>query len=161
VPIWFEPAARSELFAVSKMPVFIWETPNHTEFYGLPDNGDGVKVARHHGGQIMSPDQVDRRVTQNDESQVRGFLRDHLPLANGRITNSATCIYTNTPDENFIIDFHPTNENVMIVSACSGHGFKFASAIGEIVASLTLEGRTSFGIEEFSLKRFPRIQRSQ
>ncbi len=161
VPIWFEPVARREQFALGKMPVFIWETPNHQSFYGLPDNGDGVKVARHHGGKIVTPDQVDRRVTQDDETPVRGFLTDHLPLANGRIMSSTTCIYTNTPDENFIIDFHPTNQNVTIVSACSGHGFKFASVIGEIVSSLTLEGRTSFDIEEFALKRFPRIQRNQ
>jgi len=154
VPIWFEPPARSDICAPSKMPVFIWELPSGQSFYGIPDNGDGVKVARHHGGESVMPDEVDQRVREDDEIPVRKFLRDHLPLLNGQIRSSTTCIYTNTPDEDFIIDFHPRTQNVLIVSACSGHGFKFSSSIGEVVSSLVAEGRTKFDIQKFSLKRF-------
>lgn len=154
VPIWFEPAARSDLCTLGRMPVFIWELPNGQSFYGLPDNGDGVKVARHHGGQIVTPDEIDHTVTQDDEMPIREFLRDHLPLVNGQIRSSTTCLYTNTPDEDFILDFHPSNQNVFIVSACSGHGFKYSSSIGEVVASLMMDGRTNFDIQRFGLKRF-------
>jgi len=93
-------------------------------------------------------------VSQEDEAELREFLKNHLPLANGQIKSSTTCIYTNTPDEDFIIDSHPINHNVVIVSACSGHGFKFSCSIGEVVASLVTGGQTNFDLQKFSMKRF-------
>jgi len=154
VPIWFEPTSRAELFTLTKMPVFVWQLSNEQIFYGVPNYGDGVKVARHHGGMIVTPDQIDRRVTRDDETPVREFLKEHLPLANGRIIRSMICIYTNTPDQDFIIDFHPAHRNVVIISACSGHGFKFSSAIGEVASSLVTEGHSNIDIQKFALKRF-------
>ena len=78
----------------------------------------------------------------------------HMPNANGQRLDSRVCMYTNTPDFNFILDFHPADERILIASPCSGHGFKFSNVIGSIAADLVLEGRTSFEIGFLSLDRF-------
>jgi sarcosine oxidase len=154
VMFWFAPKEHQELFSVKKMPIFIWGLPDTHDFYGLPDGGDGVKVAQSHGGIVSEPDRVDRRVSPRDELPVRDFIRSHIPAADGRVISSATCVYTNSPDGHFIIDFHPTRKNVMVVSPCSGHGFKFSSVIGEVVTDLLTEGRAEFDLSLFRLSRF-------
>jgi sarcosine oxidase len=85
---------------------------------------------------------------------VRALLRQFLPLADGELRASATCLYTNTPDRDFLIDFHPDHSRVILVSPCSGHGFKFASAIGEVVAELVVRGRSTADLAPFRLERF-------
>ena len=80
---------------------------------------------------------------------IRGIVRRFMPRADGPLRKSAVCLYTNTPDEHFWIDRHPAHAQVLIVSACSGHGFKFASVIGEIVADLLVEGRSRFDLSLF------------
>jgi len=85
---------------------------------------------------------------------VRNFLDSHIPWASGSVLSSATCLYTNSPDEHFIIAHHSEHPNVVIVSACSGHGFKFASAIGEAVTEMLLNGRTTHDISLFNIERF-------
>ncbi len=154
VMFWFQPRTNRKLFIPGKMPIFIWELPDAREFYGVPDRGEGVKVAQSHGGALSPPDAVDRRISTGDELVVRDFVRSHIPAADGRIVSSTTCIYTNSPDGHFIIDFHPRRKNVVIVSPCSGHGFKFSSVIGEIVANLLTKGRTEFDLSLFRFSRF-------
>ena len=151
---WFEPKRSRQLFKPGRMPVFMWQTKDSRYFYGLPDIGDGVKVARHHGGDLTSPQQVRRIVTEQDEAAVRHFLTEHLPMASGIRRSSTTCLYTNTPDSHFIIDFHPLHGNVVIASPCSGHGFKFSSAIGELVREMVETGRTNLDISLFAINRF-------
>lgn len=146
VQLWFEPNKR-ELFRVDALPAFIHFTGAET-FYGIPELGDeGVKVARHHGGAITTADDIDRAVRPADEEAVRGYLRRHLPQADGRRIDGQVCMYTNTPDDHFIVDRHVAHDNVWIVGGFSGHGFKFAPVVGEIVTDLVTEGRTDHPIE--------------
>jgi sarcosine oxidase len=151
---WFKPYEQTNLFTTDKMPVFLWQMKNKRFFYGIPDVGDGVKVARHHGGEFTSPDRVRREITQLDEAPVREFLKRHIPSINAPPALSATCLYTHTSDEHFIIDFHPSHRNILILSPCSGHGFKFSSAIGEIAQQLLQENKSNLEIDLFKIDRF-------
>ena len=117
----------------------------------FPDHGDGVKIGIHHGGVTTSPDSVDRSTTAAEDAEVRGLLARFMPPAAGREVEKRVCLYTNTPDEHFLIDRHPADDRVLIVSPCSGHGFKFASAIGEVVAELVLDGGSAMDLSLFSL----------
>lgn len=150
---WFRPKGNALMFSPSKMPVFVWELHDSRIFYGVPDHGEGVKAAQTHGGRMVDPEEAPG-VTPNDLRPVRVFLRRRIPRANGRVVSSTTCLYTNTPDQHFVLDSHPRAENVLVVSPCSGHGFKFASVIGEAVAEMVLDGRTREDISLFSLARF-------
>jgi sarcosine oxidase len=149
--LWFEPLARHELFDPSRFPIFMWEAEPDLIFYGFPKDECGVKVARHHHGRVTTPDGVNRRLEPEDEEVVRRFLSRAIPDANGSRVDAAICIYTNTPDGNFVIDRLPADERVVIVSACSGHGFKFAPAIGEIVSDLIVDGSSRFDLTPFAL----------
>ncbi len=153
VLFWFRPKSRPELFSSRRMPIFIWEIEDGRNFYGIPNIGHGVKTARHHEGRVSPPDDVDRKVTAEDEAPVRAFLKRRIPLLDGPPISSMTCTYTNAPDGNFIVDRHPMHRNIFVVSPCSGHGFKFSSVIGEIVSELAVRGFTRHDISLFSLAR--------
>ena len=154
VLFWFEPLDSPEIFAPDRLPVWILEIDDEHAFYGFPSlPGQGAKVSRHHGGRPVDADSIDRTASDADEQPVREFMADYLPLANGRRLDSRVCMYTNTPDFNFILDFHPNDQRIVIASPCSGHGFKFSNVIGSIVADLTLTGKTSFEIDFLSLRR--------
>jgi len=114
-----------------------------------------VKAAVHYEGQPVDPDHVDRRTSPAEESQARDLLRRFMPHANGRLRESQVCLYTNTPDLHFVIDVHPAHpKQVVVVSACSGHGFKFATAIGEVVLELLTGATPRFDLSMFSMARF-------
>ena len=83
---------------------------------------------------------------------IRRVVQRCLPFADGSLRKTTVCLYTNTPDEHFWIDRHPEHRNVLIVSACSGHGFKFASVIGEIIADLVIDGRARFDLSMFGAR---------
>jgi sarcosine oxidase len=151
---WFEPRAERARFGPDQCPVSMVEYAPDRILYTLPDSGEGFKAATHHEGESADPNTVRRDVAPVEVEQVRALLRQFLPLANGELLASATCLYTNTPDRDFLIDFHPDNSRVLIVSPCSGHGFKFASAIGEAVAELLALGRSTADLTPFGLKRF-------
>jgi sarcosine oxidase len=133
VPLWFA-SGGDECFTPEMMPVFISEEGKGLLYYGVPDLGDGVKVARHHGGEACDPDKTMREVGEDDVAQVREFNSRRLKKLSAKPLRAMTCIYTNTPDMNFAIGRHPKDAKAYIVSACSGHGFKFASVLGEVVA---------------------------
>ena len=154
---WFgvgDPAA----FRRDRFPIFIAELPEG-HYYGFPviDAAGGLKVARHYGApELADPDQVDRTTNAGDEAPVRAFLQEHLPGVDGPLRRAEVCIYTLTPDRHFVIDTHPAHPAVVVCSACSGHGFKFTSVLGEVLADLAEAGRTDLPIEMFRVRRFAR-----
>ena len=140
---WFLPAGGAAAFAPDRFPIYIWDLGEGVQFYGFPAEEDGrVKVAFFRS-----------RVT--GESAMRDALRPALPsLADGRLVASVTCRYTLTPDHHFVIGLHPNWPSVTIASPCSGHGYKFASVIGEILADLAIDGATRHSIGLFDPRRF-------
>jgi len=151
---WFAPHDRA-LFAPGRFPVFLLQNQDGV-FYGFPDDGEsGVKVAKHHhADESVDPDRCSRDVTAADEAMIRAVLAAHLPAADGGRLAAVTCLYTMTPDGDFIIDRLPGHDAIIVASPCSGHGFKFAPVIGEILADLALAGSTSHDISRFALGRF-------
>ena len=151
---WFTPAANPEQFAPGSLPVFIHETAPGAAWYGFPDVGDGVKVARHHHGEMTTPAALRRTVTDAELTAMRQILRTHMPGADGTLRETAACMYTSVPDEHFVIDTHPACPAVTVASPCSGHGFKFASAIGEVLADMATGRPVAFDRSLFALARF-------
>ena len=151
---WFEPRGDAALFAPDRFPVFLGDLSPELMLYGFPDTGDGVKVALHHFGPPVSPDASDRTVGAAEIDHLRGLLQRYLPAANGPLRATGVCTYTNLPDEHFLIDRHPQASCVWIASPCSGHGFKFSSAIGELLADLLTTGRAGFDLAPFAIGRF-------
>jgi sarcosine oxidase len=150
---WWEPA-QPELFRAGRMPVSMFEMEDGRLFYTMPDTGHGVKIGWHHSGHVTTADNIDRTVSADERAAISTLLERHLPLARGRERAAAACLYTNTPDAAFIIARHPAVPAALIVSACSGHGFKFSTVIGEIVADLLTTGRSAFDLTPFALRRF-------
>lgn len=141
---WFTPDGLAPLDA-TRFPVFLGEIAPDQLWYGFPDVGAGVKVAMHHHGPTCTPATVDRAVQAAEVTAMRDRLAQWLPQANGRLQRTAVCTYTNTPDGHFVIDAHPESDRCWIVSPCSGHGFKFASAIGaRVAAAVAGEAGTPF-----------------
>lgn len=155
VMFWFRPRGDAALFSPQRFPVWLWETREGPVYYGFPDLGDGPKVARHHGGQVTTADQVRREVGERESAGLLRFLDDSIPDLFGAVMDARVCMYTNTPDEHFIVDRHPAHRNVIVASPCSGHGFKFAPAIGEALADLAMEKAPRFELAPFALGRFP------
>jgi sarcosine oxidase len=152
VLFWFEPKSAPKLFYPERCPIHLWQVgadESRRFFYGFPDLGEGVKVAGHHAGVVVSPDSVSREIAPAEVDAMRGLLRRHLPQADGPLRSATVCLYTNTPDEHFWIDRHPVHPQVLIASPCSGHGFKFSSAIGEILADFIIEGKSQFDLSLF------------
>jgi sarcosine oxidase len=155
---WFE-VTDADLFSAGRCPVFIIES-RHGMHYGIPPRGGAgigaaIKVAKHHHrGKTVDPDTCDRTVSAQDEALIRAAVADHLPAANGPLKAAETCLYTMTPDGHFLIDRLPGAPNIIAASPCSGHGFKFAPVIGEILADLATTGTTAHDIARFSLGRF-------
>ena len=151
---WFEPADAAT-FARDRCPVFMIEAAAGI-FYGFPGGErPGVKFARHpHGDEAVDPDSPTRPVAADDETALRTVLAAHVPGADGRLLDAQTCLYTMTPDGDFILDRLPAAPRIIVASPCSGHGFKFAPVIGEILADLTVIGTTRHDISRFGLARF-------
>jgi sarcosine oxidase len=149
---WFAP---TDAAAFTSCPVFIIES-RHGMHYGVPPcAGAGVKVAKHHHrDETVDPDRYDREVSAADEALIRSAIAEHIPAANGRLITAKTCLYTMTPDSDFLIDQLPTSPNVVVAAPCSGHGFKFAPVVGEILADLVTTGSTRHDISRFGLARF-------
>ncbi len=152
---WFAPSGAAEL-GPERMPIFMWEWAPDEMFYGFPDLGEGVKVAIHHQGELTDPAQVRRTVYPGEADRLRAVMATRAPLLTGPLRQSAACLYTNTPDGDFILDRHPEEARVLVASPCSGHGFKFAPAIGEALADLAEGKPPRFDLAPFRLGRFAR-----
>jgi sarcosine oxidase len=152
VMTWF-PAADPAAFAADRFPVFVHERPDRTG-YGLPSlDGATVKVAIHHGGRPADPDALDRAIVESDVAPAAAFVAECLRGLTPAPARAVVCLYTNTPDRHFVLG-RLESSPVTVVSACSGHGFKFAPVLGEIAADLALDGRTPHDVASFSPARF-------
>ena len=152
---WFTPR-RPEAFGPDRFPVFLIDVEGGKHYYGFPTHGGhGLKLGwYHHFGERIDPSDPDRTSRPDDEAALRQFVERYLPEAAGATEMLRTCIFTNTPDEHFVIDHLPGAPQVIVGSACSGHGYKFASVIGEILADLAMRGDTAHDIGLFRLDRF-------
>jgi sarcosine oxidase len=149
---WFAPIDPAPV-QPNAMPVFIHEYAPGQFWYGFPDDGEGVKVGLHHQGRTVDPDLPRDAATAEEVEIVRALISQYIPAADGPLVRSAVCLYTNTPDEHFVIDRHPDHASVILASPCSGHGFKFASAIGEALADLSTDQRSRHDLSTFGLAR--------
>jgi sarcosine oxidase len=154
VVAWFQPH-RAEYFMPGSFPVFNIVVPEG-RYYGFPvAEAPGFKIGRyHHRAEIVDPEHVDRDCKAEDESLLRDLVTRYFPEACGPTLRMQSCIFTNSPDEHFILDVHPDWPQVILASPCSGHGFKFASVVGEILADLVERGRTDHDISLLRLGRF-------
>ena len=124
-------------------------------YYGCPIFGvPGFKIGRyHHRIEKADPDRMDRDIHDEDEEVLREGIRRFFPDADGPTMALKTCLFTNSPDEHFILDIHPDVPQVAIAAGFSGHGFKFCSVVGEIMADLVLQGETRHDIGLFRIDR--------
>ncbi len=142
---------RPEFYAPETCPTYAMALPEG-EYYGMPDHG--VKIGRHDVGEVCTPDTVRRGVDAEEIAMFMAVLERHLPGARGQVTSTLTCLYTMTPDKHFVIDKHPRDPRVVYACGFSGHGFKFAPVIGEVLADLALHGRTDQPVDFLSAARF-------
>ena len=153
---WFSPRhdADAALFEAGRFAVFLMMTRQGI-WYGFPaDEAGRIKLAKHHHfDEQVDPERYDRGVSAEDEAAIRAVAKAYLPGAHGRLLAAKTCLYTETPDGNFILDRVPDHPQIIVASPCSGHGFKFAPVIGEILADLAILGATAHDISRFSLAR--------
>jgi sarcosine oxidase len=160
VMYWFDPVGGVAPFLPDRFPIYIWETPDGAQFYGFPAHDGptgGVKVSffRSPGMRgTCTPDTIDRQFHPEEIEQMRRYAAGGLPALNGPCLYAKTCMYTNTPDHQFIIAVHPDHPRVVMAAGFSGHGYKFASVVGEILADLATTGTTRHPIALFDPRRF-------
>ena len=151
---WLQPIDGS-LYTPEVFPVFNAYF-DEGRYYGFPVYGiPGFKVGRyHHLEEVIDPDFAIKTVNSEDEAVLRSAVERYFPKANGTTMTLKTCMFTNTPDEHFIVDLLPANSQVVVAAGFSGHGFKFASVIGEILADLAINGETEHNIDLLKIDRF-------
>jgi sarcosine oxidase len=155
---WFWPR-QPEIFSDEAAPSWAMDLGNGALFYGFPmlPGHPGVKVAIHAPGPEVHSDKVTRSFLPDDNLEIRSVVRRYLPVVEGPLLAGTVCLYTNSPDSHFIVDHHPRHERVTIACGFSGHGFKFASVMGEILTDLALSGASPLPIEFLSLRRFAQV----
>ncbi len=159
---WLQPL-RPELFAPTHFPVFNLQV-DEGRYYGFPIyEVPGFKFGRyHHRGETGSADTIRREVDAEDEALLRVFGERYFPSGSGPTMGLRSCLFTNTPDEHFVLDRHPAHRQVILASPCSGHGYKFCSVIGEVLADLaTGDGSTRHDISFLRLQRPGMLQAMQ
>jgi sarcosine oxidase len=151
---WFQPE-RPDRFAPERFPVFVADV-EEGHFYGFPTyEVPGFKLGKfNHRGETGDPAELAREPDREDERLLREFTERYFPDAAGPTMRLSTCMFTNTPDGDFFLDVHPEHENVVVGAGFSGHGFKFASAVGEVLADLAAAGDTTLPVEPFRIARF-------
>jgi len=160
VLFWFEtpePNPNPNPFAIGQFPIFLLEYGPDEFLYGFPDQGEGFKIAQHLPGRPQDPDLLSQSVEPAEIEQMTEFLARFFPALSSKhpakLSKTAVCMYTNTPDGHFLIDRHPEHDALWLVSPCSGHGFKFASALGDVLARAVLAERPAPELDFFSLAR--------
>jgi sarcosine oxidase len=151
---WLDPIGGTAPF--EGQPIFIDENAAGAQIYGFPaidGPAGGVKVAFFRKGIVCTPDTIDRVVHPQEVAEMRDRVSELLPALDGPCVHSATCMYSNTPDEHFVIARHPDSVNVTVACGFSGHGFKFVPVVGEILADLAMTGATEHPIDLFDPRR--------
>ena len=151
---WLDPVGGTAPFV--DHPIFIDESSDGMQIYGFPaiDGArGGVKVAFFRKGVVCTPDTIDRTVHEREIGEMRDRTAELLPALDGPCLHSATCMYSNTPDQHFVIARHPDSDNVTVACGFSGHGFKFVPVVGEILADLAITGSTAHPISLFDPRR--------
>ncbi|MET0748501.1 MAG: N-methyl-L-tryptophan oxidase [Rhizobium sp.] len=158
VVAWYQPR-DGFVTQPQRMPAFIRDEGNDGSYFGFPVIGvDGVKIGRHaHFREPIDPNQPNPPVNDADTALLDAFIAKRLPPANGLRVNAITCRYTMLPSEDFLIDLLPGNPRIVVASPCSGHGFKFTSVVGEILADLAIDGGTALPIDAFSFAAMERF----
>ena len=145
-------------FLPGEFPIFIWVFENGGEnmFYGFPSlDGKTIKIASEQYTNVTTPEQMYREITDDEKSTMyKNYLLGWLPGIANACDQAASCLYTTTPDFNFVIDFSRGQPQIIIASPCSGHGFKHSAAIGEVLAELIIEGKSKLDISSFGIDRF-------
>ena len=152
VMLWTEPL-RGNVFEPSRFPVFNMETPAG-RYYGLAnDRGEGFKIGKyyHLGQEVSDPDHMDRECRPEDEALLREGIATYFPAANGATRRMATCLFTNTPDRDFVLDRRTGADDVFVAAGFSGHGFKFSSVVGRLMADFCLDRAPEWDIGRFRL----------
>ena len=146
-------SSTDSMLGPERMPVYIWEYAPGRMFYGFPDLGRGIKIGIHHEGREIRAEELRQDVGAAEIDEVEAIAASYLsiePVFNG----SSVCMYTNTPDEDFIIDEYPGWPRVLILSPCSGHGFKFSSVVGKIASDWAMGRGGELDLQPFRLGRF-------
>jgi sarcosine oxidase len=150
---WFAPGAPSASWQPDACPIYVWEDDAGQVLYGFPDRGDGVKAGLHHGGtEVEHPADLQRDVTEADIDQLKAALQRLFPGL-GAFRRASTCFYTNTPDKHYLLDQHPEAPQVVLASACSGHGFKASNAIGAAMVERAIDDATTLDLRAFGRDR--------
>lgn len=147
--LWFEPRDK-QLVRPQSMPVFFFHAPEDL-IYGFPDFlGNGVKAGWHSAcGDLGSADETRADVSPEEQANLERLMNRYIPAAAGRVRRSHVCIYTRSPDEHFVLGLHPNAPQIVVASPCSGHGFKFASVFGDVLADLAVSQSTDKPIDFF------------
>ncbi|MDT0269472.1 N-methyl-L-tryptophan oxidase [Streptomyces sp. DSM 44915] len=159
VMYWFEPSGPAGVtpFLPDRHPIYIWEESDGTQLYGFPaiDGPEGgAKVAFYRMGEgACTPETIDRVVRPDEAAAMAEHAGRLLPTLPGRLLHAATCMYTSTSDDHFVIARHPGYQSVTVAGGFSGHGFKFVPVVGEILAELALDGATRHPIDLFDPAR--------
>jgi len=150
---WFAPKGDPAQFDAARCPLALWEFGPNAAFASFPIEDGEIKTTIHHGGEPTTPETVRRDVGADEIASMRAMLQRFLPGANGAHRRSAVCLYTNVEGGDFLIDQHPKHAQVLLASPCSGFGFKFASAVGELLADLLVTGKTAWDLRPFGIAR--------
>ena len=158
VMAWIQPTTGVTPFLPQNFPVFLCEDPDGGyPGYGFPamdGPAGGIKAAIHGSDVVCTPESVDRGIHESDVRKIIEKLKVRMPALDGEVVRAKTCMYTMSPDEHFVIGTHPEFSSCTVACGFSGHGFKFASIVGEILADLATKGSTAHPIELFSPRRF-------
>jgi sarcosine oxidase len=150
---WFEPVSHEASFELGQFPIVLWAFDD-TAMYLTPHVSlPGVKIGKHRSSAWTDPDELDRAVHPEDEAALRAFLAQSMPSLNGRVVGTRVCMYENSPDKHFLIDTLPAHPQVVFAAGFSGHGFKFASVVGALLADLSIDGKTTPDADFLKLQR--------
>jgi sarcosine oxidase len=156
VMYWFQPESEIASFLPHRHPIYIHEDASGTQVYGFPaiDGVDGgAKAAFFRRGRVCTPETIDREVHPDEVQTITDHLKAVVPSLPGRFLRAMTCLYTNTPDQHFVIGTHPHHSEVTVACGFSGHGFKFVPVVGEVLADLVTTGSTPHPIGLFDPRR--------
>ena len=154
VQYWFEPAGKHAL-ALPDGPAWVWELEQEGTWYGFPPTERGLKAGMHfQAGRRTDVEQVDREVGTTETEELRKLFGRYAPGVVDALTHASVCLYTNTPDEDFILDRHPDHPGVVLFAGGSGHAFKFAPVLGSLATDLLTDVPPSQELSHFSIDRF-------